>query len=58
MEQVPETRAQPRLRVYIAGGGKQLFQLLRDPGLKVYGKAPARDPTPDLVVFPCISSST
>ncbi len=43
--------AQTRLRVFIAGKGKNLFPMLRDSRLKLYA-AGQPEPTPDLVVFP------
>ena len=43
--------ARPGLRVYLAGKGKTLFPMLRDPGLRIYAEQ-RQDPTPDLVVFP------
>lgn len=46
-------RINRRQRVLIASPGKHLFLRLRDPRIFIYQEGAEREPTPDLVVFPC-----
>ena len=46
-------RINRRQRVLIASPGKHLFLRLRDARISIYQDNAEREPTPDLVVFPC-----